>query len=182
MVVAKTQSYASSSDSRPVLGDVTYYGALTDIIELNYYDEFKIVLFRCDWVDVTHGRGITQDVQGFTLISFAHLIHTGDHILDEPFVFASQAQQVIFVQDRRDEQWVVPLPIRPRDTFDLGDVASDGGNIEVNIPEEEGNILHLANQIETENDDFELVRSDIDDIFVDMLTEQQLQDDDDNVG
>lgn len=28
MVVAKTQSYASTSDSRSMLGDVAYYGAL----------------------------------------------------------------------------------------------------------------------------------------------------------
>nr|XP_021842429.1 uncharacterized protein LOC110782571 [Spinacia oleracea] len=34
MVVAKTQSYASSRDTRPIMGDVTYYGVLTDIIEL----------------------------------------------------------------------------------------------------------------------------------------------------
>lgn len=66
MLVAKSQSYASISDSRPMLGDVAYYGALTDIIELNYYDEFKIALFRWDWVDLTYDRRNIHDALGFT--------------------------------------------------------------------------------------------------------------------
>lgn len=33
MVVAKTLSYSSISDKRPMLGDVVYYGRVTDIID-----------------------------------------------------------------------------------------------------------------------------------------------------
>ena len=33
---AITPSYASSKDKRPVVGDVAYYGVLTDIVELQY--------------------------------------------------------------------------------------------------------------------------------------------------
>jgi hypothetical protein len=36
VLTVKTSSYASTSDARPVLGDVTYYGSIIDIIELNY--------------------------------------------------------------------------------------------------------------------------------------------------
>lgn len=100
MVVAKTQSYASVRDMNPVTGDVTYYGILTDIIEINYYGRFKIVLFKCDWVNVNHGKGLKKDKLGFTMVNFSHLIHTGDRLGDEPYVFASQADQVIYVQDR----------------------------------------------------------------------------------
>lgn len=50
MVVAKTQSYASSSDRRPMIGDVVYYGRINDIIELDYYGDFKPMLFGCDWL------------------------------------------------------------------------------------------------------------------------------------
>ncbi|KAH0688857.1 hypothetical protein KY289_016215 [Solanum tuberosum] len=51
-----------------------------------------------------------KDDLGFTLVNFSHLIHSGDRISDEPFVFAGQAQQVIFVQDPEDHEWFVPRP------------------------------------------------------------------------
>ncbi|KAK5833474.1 hypothetical protein PVK06_017312 [Gossypium arboreum] len=38
-------SYASARDSNPVEGNVEYYGLLTDIIELDYYGKWKVVLF-----------------------------------------------------------------------------------------------------------------------------------------
>ncbi|KAG1362426.1 hypothetical protein COCNU_10G006450 [Cocos nucifera] len=118
MVLAKTESYARKQDTRPKLGDVNYYGRLTDIIELNYYGRFKVVLFRCDSIDVTQGRGIRKDSLGFTIINFSRLTHTGDHLNDEPFVFPSQAEQVIFVQDPKDREWFIPRQIIPRDAFD----------------------------------------------------------------
>jgi hypothetical protein len=52
VLTAKTSSYASASDARPVLGDVTYYGRIIDIIDLNYSGNFSVVLFKCEWVDV----------------------------------------------------------------------------------------------------------------------------------
>ena len=53
------------------VGSVNYYGRLRDIIELNYYGNFKVVLFKCDWVDVHHNSGIRQDEFGFTLVNFS---------------------------------------------------------------------------------------------------------------
>ena len=29
----------------------TYYGRLTDILEVDYLVSFKVVVYRCDWVD-----------------------------------------------------------------------------------------------------------------------------------
>ena len=52
-------------------------------------------------------------------------IHTGHRLNDEPFVFPSQVQQVICIQDRRETEWFVPVPIKPRETYDLGDDAED---------------------------------------------------------
>lgn len=86
-------------------------------MELNYFEEFKVVLFKCDWVDVTQGKGVKQDSSNFTLVNFSHLIHSGDRESDEPFVFASQAQQVIFVQDPHGHEWFIPRLIKPRDIF-----------------------------------------------------------------
>ena len=38
MVTAKTPSFASAKDKNPIIGDGTYYGVLTIIIQLDYYE------------------------------------------------------------------------------------------------------------------------------------------------
>nr|XP_009800440.1 PREDICTED: uncharacterized protein LOC104246330 [Nicotiana sylvestris] len=48
MVVSKTESYASTSDNAPKSANITYYGRLNDIMELNYYEKFKVILFKYD--------------------------------------------------------------------------------------------------------------------------------------
>lgn len=104
MVISMIESYASTSDNAPKSANITYYGRLNDIVELNYYEEFKVVLFKCDWVDVTKGTGFKEDELGFTLVNISHLIDSGDRGSYEPFIFANQAQQVIFVQDPKDHE------------------------------------------------------------------------------
>ena len=63
-----------------------FYGVLTDIIELDYYRKFKIVIFKCDWVDV-RTSGTKIDSSGCTLVNISRLIHTRDFLEDDPFVF-----------------------------------------------------------------------------------------------
>ncbi|KAG5573803.1 hypothetical protein H5410_063569 [Solanum commersonii] len=106
LVVSMTESYASTTNSAPKSGNITYYGRLNDIVELNYYEKFKVVLFKCDWVDELK----VED--------------------DEPFVFAGQAQQVIFVQDPEDHEWFVPRSIKPRDIFDKGEESKNIRDLE----------------------------------------------------
>ena len=47
-----------------------YYGKIIDIIKLDYYSECKVVLFRCDWVNV-NSRGLKKDKRGFTPLNFS---------------------------------------------------------------------------------------------------------------
>ncbi|GKA99060.1 putative transposase-associated domain-containing protein [Tanacetum coccineum] len=39
----------------PTQGMVNFYGSLKEIIELNYSGKIRVVLFRCDWVDINQG-------------------------------------------------------------------------------------------------------------------------------
>jgi len=98
-----TKSYASTSDNRPIEGLVPYYGKLVDIIELNYYGRFMVHLFKCQWSNTTNSRYIRKDALGFTSITFSHLIHTGEREDDEPYIQASEAQLVYYVEDKKDE-------------------------------------------------------------------------------
>ena len=59
-----TTSFASSKDENPRIEAVTYYGAIKDIIELDYYGSFKFVMFLCDWFEVE------QDNYGLTCVYF----------------------------------------------------------------------------------------------------------------
>ncbi|KAK5833217.1 hypothetical protein PVK06_017035 [Gossypium arboreum] len=118
-------SYASARDSNPVEGNVEYYGLITDIIELDYYGRWKVVLFRCDWADVNTARGIKEDQFGFTMLNFSRLIHTGQQLMDEPYVFSSQVKQVFYSKDPTDEGWYVVLRNTPRDLFEMGNGSRD---------------------------------------------------------
>ncbi|GJV58912.1 transposon, En/Spm-like protein [Tanacetum coccineum] len=94
---------------------------LTDIIELEYFLEHKVVLFRCDWVDMRHSRGIKKDKYGFPLVTFSRpFIHTGESLKDDPFIIASYAQQVFYIEDPKDVRWWHIIMTKPRDTYDMG--------------------------------------------------------------
>ncbi|CAL5337216.1 unnamed protein product [Camellia sinensis] len=116
MVKAKTSSYASAKDINPVEGDVAYYGYVTDIIELYYSHDHRYMLFMCNWID--NNKGLKQDDFGFTLVNFNHLLYAKKQDSDEPFILASQAQQVFYVNDSVDEDWNVVLKMKPRDLYE----------------------------------------------------------------
>lgn len=99
----------------------TYFGVLTDIYELDYFGSFKIVLFRCDWVDITSPRGLKKDKDGVILVNFSKLIHTGQLLQDDPFVFPSQTKQVFYVQDPKNNEWSYVIWTRPRDLYEAGE-------------------------------------------------------------
>lgn len=106
MLKAMTESYASSRDQSPLSGNVNYYGVLTDIIEICYSKAYKFVLFKCDWADINRGV-IEQDDLGFTLVNFKHLLYPKKQLSDEPFILATQARQVFYVQDPMKDDWSV---------------------------------------------------------------------------
>ncbi|KAK5793237.1 hypothetical protein PVK06_034377 [Gossypium arboreum] len=125
VVNSSITSYARAKDSNPIEGNMEYYGLLTDIIELDYYGRWKVVLFRCDWADVNTARGIKKDQFGFTMVNFSRLIHTGQQLMDEPYVFSSQVKQVFYSKDPNDKDWYVVLRNTPRDLFDMGNGSRD---------------------------------------------------------
>ncbi|KAH1073404.1 hypothetical protein J1N35_025732 [Gossypium stocksii] len=125
VVNSSITSYASARDNNPVEAKVEYYELLTDIIELDYYGKQKVALFQCDWVDINTTRGIKKDQFGFTMVNFSRLIHTGQQLIDELYVFSSQVKQVFYSKDPIDEGWYVVLRNTPRDLFDMGNGSKD---------------------------------------------------------
>jgi hypothetical protein len=104
----------------PTVDGETYYGKLTQIIEVEYYDQMKYVLFKCDWADNTRGRGYKLDKHGLTLVNFKNLVHKGDTITDEPYMLTSQVSQVFYINDDRDSNWACTVRTKPRSVYDVG--------------------------------------------------------------
>jgi hypothetical protein len=104
----------------PTIDGETYYEKLTQIIEVEYYDRTKYVLFKCDWADNTRGKGYKLDKHDLTLVNFKNLVHKGDKITDEPYVLTSQVSQVFYIKDDRDPNWAYAVRTKPRNVYDVG--------------------------------------------------------------
>ncbi|CAI8607584.1 unnamed protein product [Vicia faba] len=122
-----TKSYSSNNDTQMRFGGVPYYGRLIDIIVLSY-DGFTVPMFKCEWANTTNPRGIKIDKLDFTSINFARLLHNGEHEDNEPYIQASEAQMVFYVDDESEQGWSIPVHLKPRDLYDMG------GNDEVMTP------------------------------------------------
>ena len=116
-IKSHTMSYASRRYRNPSGGDVTFYGELTDIIEICYTNAKKFVLFKCNWVDNRTGK--KEDEYKFTLVNFNHSLYSNNRATDEPFILASQAEQVWYVQDPMEPDWSVVVRMTVRDLFDM---------------------------------------------------------------
>ena len=114
---AETLSYASRRDNNPRVGVVYYYGQLTDIIKVRYSNSMPYVMFKCNWIDNNHGK--KEDGLKFTLVNFNHLLYRDNRVIDEPFIFASQAEQVWYASDALAPQWHVVVKMSQRGLFDM---------------------------------------------------------------
>ncbi|KAL6200627.1 hypothetical protein ACLB2K_030408 [Fragaria x ananassa] len=63
-LVTNTPQVASARDKRMIRDEMSFYGVIIEIWELDY-EKFRIPIFKCDWVD--NGRGVVVDEFGFTL-------------------------------------------------------------------------------------------------------------------
>ena len=151
-----TRSYASNRDNNVEVGGVPYYGKLVDIIELNYNGQFTVTLFKCQWADTTSDRGIKKDDSGFTSVNFSRLIHVGDRENDEPYIFASDAQLVFYVDDEIEKGWSIVKHLQPRDLYDMGEDKEEEPTFDL-VPSPQSNLDRWFND---GNGDLKLARDD----------------------
>lgn len=94
-------------------GENFYYGVLQEIWVIDYHVK-KVPLFKCNWVD--NNKGVKQDTLGYMLVDLNRLGHK-----DDPFILASQARQVFYVQDQLNKKMSIVFMTPPRnyrDTYD----------------------------------------------------------------
>lgn len=131
-LVAKTVQVSSAKDLNPVESDMTFYGIILEIWELDY-NAFKAPLFLCKWA--ANEKGIKVDDLGFTLVDFNRPGHKKDK-----FVSVDQVKQVFYVEYPVDAAWSVVLTSTTRDyrdvysEDDLGDTVMENPPFCSNIP------------------------------------------------
>ncbi|XP_024163761.2 uncharacterized protein LOC112170658 [Rosa chinensis] len=108
---AEAMVVASARDRKPVDDDMSFYGVIDEIWELDYA-KFRLPLFKCDWVESS--KGVKVDDLGFTLVNLKRIGH-----LNDIFALATSVYQIFYVQDPVDPRWSVVLRVPQRDYNDL---------------------------------------------------------------
>lgn len=103
-----TTSFASAKDQNPIVGDVCYYGAIEEIIQVDYWGTLTVVLFRCCWYQKD------KDCCGLTRVNMNKLYQKHD-----PFVLASQVEQVFYIQDCTESNLYYVVKKSPREYNDI---------------------------------------------------------------
>ncbi|KAA0053305.1 transposase [Cucumis melo var. makuwa] len=124
-ITATTMQVSSSKDKNPVMSDMTFYGVIREIWEIDYH-QLSFILFKCDWVD--NRSGVKVDELGFTIVDLKRIGHKSDS-----FILATQEKQVFYVQDSANPEWSVVLTSPQRtieeDFFEdeIGDMLQECG-------------------------------------------------------
>ncbi|XP_074278569.1 uncharacterized protein LOC141602161 [Silene latifolia] len=149
-----------------------YYGVLTDIICLRYLDGNRVVLFRCDWWDVhSPGRGVKVDKFGFVSVNSKKRLHT-----TEPFVLMSQAEQVFYVKDGIDPNWLMVVKTHPRHHYDILEkeqCENDGDALQQSHPGSTYDEFLATLSVDYIDTTSELIRDDMEDTVVDSTNQNQ---------
>ncbi|GER40345.1 glutamine-tRNA ligase [Striga asiatica] len=143
--------YVGYIDHNPVTEKVLYYGVIQEIIELDYWSSFSVVLFRCDWFHVEN------DDYGFARVNFNKNCYS-----DDPFVLASQVHQVFYVEDPIEEGWHYTIKNLPKELFGFGETE------EAFLVEPNEVLDDMIGNMVNDSDDVRWCREDIPHTVVDM--------------
>lgn len=129
VLASEVSSFATTVNRNPRYEDVDYYVVVMNIIELDYHNGRKFILFDCDWFDVKSKRFCTKnDEFGFILVNCEHHLPP-----DDSFILRSQAMQVFYVQDPIDTDWFVATKTKSWDVYNMLDTNIEDHNTSQDI-------------------------------------------------
>ncbi|WMV59292.1 hypothetical protein MTR67_052677 [Solanum verrucosum] len=110
---------------------IDFYGIIIDILELEYVEENRVLLFKCKWFDLRKKIGMQKDKK-FTSICVKRFWYERDSS-----VLATQAKQVFYIDDPKlGENWQIVLKFQDRHLYDVS---------EKETLETESDELHITN-------------------------------------
>ena len=109
-----TQNYGIWVEGEHNGNTCDFYGAITDIWELSYLLNHKVVLFKCTWYK-TDGRNNIREEYHLFSINVSSKWYT-----DQPFILANQANQVFYLRDDKlGSNWKVVQKVHHRHLWDI---------------------------------------------------------------
>ncbi|KAL3826143.1 hypothetical protein ACJIZ3_022172 [Penstemon smallii] len=152
---------------------IDFYGVLSDILELDYIKDKRVVIFKCEWFNVGDKKiGIQKDDK-ITSINF-----DAKWYQDDPFVLACQAKQVFYVRDTKlGKNWRVVQKFQHRHVFSRMEMQNqiDNSNeiaIMNDFVYQESEPIVDANTVQDEEQPLLLYRNDVEPIVLDSHTLQ----------
>ncbi|KAL5752710.1 hypothetical protein ACOSP7_022907 [Xanthoceras sorbifolium] len=119
VVIANTSSFVSAKNKNPVVGDISYFEHLVDIINwiimVGGKLHFSIVIRLIQNQQMNKEERVRLHTCQFYLLK-----------IEEPFILASQAIQVFYVEDPIETDWHAVVFTKPRDLYDMDEVANVG--------------------------------------------------------
>ncbi|WMV09569.1 hypothetical protein MTR67_002954 [Solanum verrucosum] len=138
--------------------NLDYYGVLTDVIELQFVMDRRVVLFRCNWFDMYDEiKGVKKDEYDFVSVNPGRFLK-----INEPFVLANQASQVFYANDNSNKGWLVVMKTQPRDSFETIEQMNDDDVVELGSPSQKKRKRtseFKMKLVKTENEDSSTMKS-----------------------
>lgn len=156
---------------------IDFYGLLGEIIELSYIGKNQVILFKCDWFDLSNRSGIQIDEHNFTSVNFSRTWYKND-----PFVLACQTKQVFYLNDTKlGTNWHVVQRSQPRGNYDVLEEDLESENEEPYQQESNGGSIHVEigdNNVLYHRDDMDMIDVDAETVEVHRTTEDLNMDSD----
>lgn len=83
---------SSARDTSQVIGKISYYGVITNILLLDYR-KFQVPIFHCDWANIQSGIKVEDGLTSINLHQWQHQFE------NDPFILASQAKLIFYSRD-----------------------------------------------------------------------------------
>ncbi|XP_052181232.1 uncharacterized protein LOC127794290 [Diospyros lotus] len=129
----KTQCSGVCTEGDYESSDFTYYGVLLEILELDFIYQRTVFMFRCKWYN-TDPKGKRIVVNN----NLTSLDITSNWYAEDPFILATQAQQVFYLNDRsRGKNWMVVQKVNHRNIYDIIEHDDDEERVNDDIFQEE---------------------------------------------
>ncbi|XP_026393683.1 uncharacterized protein LOC113288780 [Papaver somniferum] len=101
--------------------EIEFYGTLCDVIEVKYLNNYRVVLFKCDWFDLTPRKKNLKTDYDLTCLNVSSTWYQKD-----PYVIASDARQVFYLDDHKfGADWKVVLKMHHRHIWDFLEMDDD---------------------------------------------------------
>ncbi|XP_057418342.1 uncharacterized protein LOC130712526 [Lotus japonicus] len=139
-LVARSMHVSSANDRNPIYADMSYFGVIQHIWELDY-TTFRVPVFGCRWVD--NNAGVQIDDSGFIQVDFKRV-----GFKDDPFILASQAEQIFYVPDPADSKRSIVLLSNKINVNN-----DDGQYIQEDNAIEDDPFLGISQPVDTDSDE-----------------------------